>query len=150
MVYSLARHCLQDEATAEEVAQEVFLELHRRIGEIESPVHLTRWLRRVAMNRCVDQSRRRRYRPRAGLESAPEPAVPASPADPLLNARLERLVAELPERARAIVILRFQEDLDPAEIAATLGIPVGTVKSNLHRSLAVLRARMERAQGVSK
>ena len=43
-----------------------------------------------------------------------------------------------------IVILRFQEDLEPAEIAEMLGIPPGTVKSNLHRSLALLRARLER------
>jgi RNA polymerase sigma-70 factor (ECF subfamily) len=43
-----------------------------------------------------------------------------------------------------IVILRFQEDLEPAEIAEMMGIPLGTVKSNLHRSLALLRARLER------
>jgi RNA polymerase sigma-70 factor (ECF subfamily) len=56
------------------------------------------------------------------------------------------LVARLPERSRLIVILRFQEDLEPAEIAETLGIPLGTVKSNLHRSLALLRGRLERTR----
>ena len=61
-----------------------------------------------------------------------------------MASQLERLVAGLPERARAIIVLRFQEDLEPQEIAETLGIPVGTVKSNLHRTLAVLRSRLER------
>ncbi len=60
-------------------------------------------------------------------------------ADPLLSGALRRLIARLPERSRMIVILRFQEDLQPAEIAETLDMPLGTVKSNLHRSLAVLR-----------
>ena len=48
-----------------------------------------------------------------------------------------------------IVILRFQEDLEPAEIAEMMGIPLGTVKSNLHRSLALLRARLERRGAAS-
>jgi len=62
-----------------------------------------------------------------------------------------RLIARLPERSRMIVILRFQEDLDPAEIAEVLGIPLGTVKSNLHRSLAVLRGKLQReGKGVSR
>jgi RNA polymerase sigma-70 factor (ECF subfamily) len=62
----------------------------------------------------------------------------------LLAGVLKRLVARLPERSRMIVVLRFQEDLEPAEIAEMLSIPLGTVKSNLHRSLALLRARLER------
>ena len=54
-------------------------------------------------------------------------------------------------RSRMIVILRFQEDLEPGEIAEMLGIPLGTVKSNLHRSLALLRARLERERkGISR
>jgi len=49
-----------------------------------------------------------------------------------------------PTAARMVMVLRYQEDLDPAEIAAMLNIPVGTVKSNLHRALLVLRKRMAR------
>lgn len=50
-----------------------------------------------------------------------------------MTGRIESLIARLPERARQIVVLRYQEDLKPAEIAELLGIPVGAVKSNLHR-----------------
>ncbi len=66
--------------------------------------------------------------------------------DPLLTVMLDRQIARLPERSRMIVILRFQEEMEPGEIAEALGIPVGTVKSNLHRALALLRGRMEKAQ----
>jgi len=62
------------------------------------------------------------------LERAPEPASNDRVADPLLAGVLRRLIARLPERSRMIVILRFQEDLEPAEIAEMLSIPVGTVK----------------------
>ena len=56
------------------------------------------------------------------------------------------MVAELPENARMVVLLRYQEDLDPTDIAAMLNMPVSTVKSHLHRSLAVLRGRLEKQE----
>jgi RNA polymerase sigma-70 factor (ECF subfamily) len=144
MVYSVAWHFLRDEALAEELAQDVFLHLYRSLGGIESPSHLLSWLRKVACHRAIDQSRRRKFRPRVGLDQAPEPSTAPSNDDPLMASQLDRLISALPERSRAIVVLRYQEDLEPGEIAATLGIPVGTVKSNLHRSLAVLRSRLQR------
>jgi RNA polymerase sigma-70 factor (ECF subfamily) len=61
--------------------------------------------------------------------------------DPLLADALAKLVAGLPARARTVVVLRYQEDLDPVEIAAVLDIPLNTVKSQLKRALAVLRGR---------
>jgi len=147
MVFSIAYHCVRNAAVAEELAQDVFLHLHRSLGTIESPSHLTNWLRRTTTHRCVDQSRRQKLRPRLYLDEAPE-AVDRSPErDPMLAGKLGRLLAALPARARAVVILRYQEDLEPAEIARTLEMPVGTVKSSLHRALASLRARLEK--GVS-
>ena len=99
--------------------------------------------------RAIDYSRRARLRPRFGLEGIPEPAGPAYECDPLMSGYVESLIARLPERARQIVVLRYQEDLEPAEIAKILGLSVGAVKSNLHRSLAWMRGRMER-MGVTK
>lgn len=146
MVYSIGWHFLRDRSIAEELAQDVFLQLHKNLGSIESPAHLTNWLRRVMTQRCIDHARRARLRPRVGLEDAPEPAARTAERDPLLSTMLDRQIARLPERSRMIVILRFQEEMEPAEIAETLGIPVGTVKSNLHRALALMRGRMEKAK----
>lgn len=143
MVYSMALNFLRNHAAAEELAQEVFLQLYRSLADIETPAHLVQWLRRVTSNRCIDQSRRARYRPKHGLEAAPEPAALDRPQDPLLAGHLARLIGELPERSRMVVVLRYQEEMEPTQIATTLGIPVGTVKSSLHRALAVLRGRLE-------
>jgi RNA polymerase sigma-70 factor (ECF subfamily) len=57
---------------------------------------------------------------------------------------LRRLVATLPEGPRTVMILRYQEDLDPSDIAALLEMPVSTVKSHIQRSLALLREKLER------
>ena len=146
MVYSIGWHFVRDRAVAEELAQDVFLQLHKNLGSIESAAHLTNWLRRVMTQRCIDYVRRARIRPRVGLDQAPEPSAAAVERDPLLTSMLDRQIARLPERSRMIVILRFQEEMEPAEIAEAMGIPVGTVKSNLHRALALLRGRMEKAQ----
>src|SRR6266567_4430403 len=148
MVFSMARHFLRDRWLAEELSQEVFLHLHKNLRAIQSPSHLVFWLRKVTSHRCIDQARRLKLRPRVSLteylERAPEPASREPEPDPLLAGVLRRLIARLPERSRMIVILRYQEDLEPAEIAGMLDIPLGTVKSNLHRSLALLRGKLER------
>jgi len=146
MVFSIAWHFLRDRDTAEELAQEVFLHLYRCLDAIESPGHLVQWLRKVTGHRCIDQSRRARYRPRVGLDHAPEPSVAARIGDPLLSGLLQRLISELPDKPRMIVVLRYQEELEPMEIAELMDIPLGTVKSSLHRALALLRGRMERLQ----
>ncbi len=142
LVFSLALRFLRDRATAEELAQDVFLQLYGQIRRIETPAHATWWLRRAICHRCIDEARKRKLRPRIGLESVPEPSAETRDADPFLNDRLRRLVGELPENARVVVLLRYQEDLDPTEIAEMLGMPIGTVKSHLHRSLTALREKL--------
>ena len=149
MVFSIAWHLLRDRAVAEELAQDVFLSLYQHLAELESPEHVQFWLRRVTSNRALDVARRRQRRPMVSLENAPEPVAVSSTGDPLLGTALRKLVAALPEKARAIVVLRYQEDLDPAEIARVLGIPVGTVKSQLQRALALLREKLSRVAGLA-
>ena len=147
MVFSIVWHILRDRPVAEELAQDVFLSLHQHLGELESPEHVQFWLRKVASNRALDVARRRLRRPMVSLENAPEPVSVSDPGDPMLGTALQKLVAALPEKARAIVVLRYQEDLDPAEIARVLGIPVGTVKSQLQRALGLLRQKLARSLG---
>lgn len=145
MVLSLARRYLRDPETAEEIAQDVFLQLYRQLDRIQTPEHATFWLRRAICHRSIDESRRRKLRPQLGLGNIPEPPAVTSTPDTMLNERLRRLVSALPDMPRMIVLLRYQEDLDPSEIAALLEMPVSTVKSHLHRSLAVLREKLGRA-----
>jgi RNA polymerase sigma-70 factor (ECF subfamily) len=144
MVFSVAYHFLHDRDTAEEIAQDVFLSLHRNLGVIQSAAHAAFWLRKVAVQRAIDASRKRMRRPQVALEDVAEPVARGAPADPMLSETLRRLVATLPETPRMVMVLRYQEDLDPREIANLMAIPVGTVKSHLQRSLALLREKLVR------
>jgi len=144
MVFSLAWRMTGDRGLAEEIAQDVFLELDRNMHKIESPQHALFWLRRVTMSRSADALRRRRVR---GVDLWVEieenhGAVPEE-RHSALGARVEALLTTLPEPHRAALVLRYQEDLTPEEIAATLESPLATVKSNLQRGLKLLRAKAE-------
>lgn len=142
LVYSLALRMLSDRHTAEDLAQDVFLQLHRSLTSIESDAHLSFWLRKVTINRAIDRLRREPRYETVSLEEAVALASEASDGDPLLQTRLRELVGELLPAPRAVVLLRYQEDLDPAEIARTLSMSINTVKSHLKRSLATLRERV--------
>ena len=146
MVFSIARHFLTDRAAAEELAQDVFMQLHANLPTLKSEEHVTYWLRKVTAHRCIDYQRRRTL-PQVSLEDAPEPSIQSRIPDPLLSQRLRQLVASLPEKPRMIMILRYQEDLTPDEIAETLAIPLGTVKSQIQRSLIILRRKVTSAIG---
>ena len=146
MVFSLALRMTGDRGLAEEIAQDTFLALDRNLGKIESPLHASFWLRRVAMSRSADALRRKRVRGMHMLVELEENhGAPAeereSPLAARLAARIERLLAALPEAQRAALVLRYQEDLTPEEIAATLNAPLATVKSHLQRGLKLLRAK---------
>lgn len=129
MVFSLSYHFLHDRETAQEVAQEVFLALHRHMAEIESPAHAEYWLRKVAAQRSIDEGRRRKRRPQVTLEAIAEPAAKMEPGDPMLGEVLRRLIGTLPEAPRMVMVMRYQEDLDPTEIAALLEMPLATAKA---------------------
>ena len=144
MVFSLSYHFLRDRGLAEEVAQEVFLALHRHLGEIQSAGHAVFWLRKVTVQRAIDEARKRSRRPQVALADVAEPAAAVVPGDPLLGDLLRRLVASLPETPRLVTILRYQEDLDPGDIAELLNMPLATVKSHLQRSLTMLREKLAR------
>jgi RNA polymerase sigma-70 factor (ECF subfamily) len=142
MVFSLAWRMTGDRGLAEEIAQDVFLELDRNMNRIESPQHACFWLRRVTMNRSADALRRRRVRGvDLWVEIEENHGVPAEERRSPLGARLDHLLTTLPEPQRAALVLRYQEDLTPEEIAATLDAPLATVKSHLQRGLKLLRAK---------
>ncbi len=145
MVFSIACHFLRDRAAAEELAQDVFLQLHKALPGLKSPEHVQFWLRKVTAHRCIDYARR--HRPEVALDNAPEPTSQPPAGDPLLARRLRQLVATLPENMRLVTILRYQEDLDPEEIANLLGMPLNTVKTHLHRALGMLRDKVGRVLG---
>ena len=156
MVFSLALRVTGEYGTAEEVAQDAFLELYRALGgpevRLESEDHVRFWLRRVTVHRATDALRRRAVRPEAAAEEFLEEhhgfdgvdgdgAAMGSGMNAAVVARLEELLQGLPEAMRVAVVLRYQEDMSPDEIAKLLGHPVATVKSHLQRGLQLLRRK---------
>lgn len=141
MVFSIALHVVGRRDLAEELAQEVFMQLYRHIYAIQSPAHLKFWLRKTAAHRAIDCARREAIARWVSLDGTTEPA--GSPVDehPFAKERLQRALDSLKPKARMIIVLRYQEEMDPGEIAGVLGMPVNTVKSSLQRSLALLRAK---------
>jgi RNA polymerase sigma-70 factor (ECF subfamily) len=101
------------------------------------------WLRRVTVQRCIDHARRR---PAIAvpIEEAFDLGVDTPENDVFVRERLKKLIATLAPDARAVMLLRYQEDLSPPEIAATLSMPLATVKSHLQRSLTVLREKFSK------
>jgi RNA polymerase sigma-70 factor (ECF subfamily) len=140
MVFSIALHFFDDRGRAEELAQEVFLQMFRSLRTIESRSHLVYWLRQVTSRRCIDQLRK--PRPRAVSIDDVDLAGGGEPRDPLLDRKMRELIAALPEMQRLVVTLRYQEDLNPSEICTIVNLPVNTVKSHLHRALVSLRRKL--------
>jgi RNA polymerase sigma-70 factor (ECF subfamily) len=146
MVFSLGHHFFRDRSLAEDMAQEVFLHLYQNLGSIESPAHLKYWLRKVTGHRCIDYSRKHKVQT-VSVDDAPEPVSIFDWPDAMMRSTLRRIVATLPEKPRLVVTLRYQEDLDPTEIAEILEMPLNTVKSHLRRSLVILREKVTRSLG---
>ena len=145
-VFSIALRVTRDYGAAEEIAQDVFLELHRCAERLESEEHLRFWLRRVAVHRSTDALRRRARRPEAVAELWAEEEHGAAWGDAAglgegVVAQLEVMVGSLPEAMRVAVVLRYGEEMTPEEIGRLLEQPLATVKSNLQRGLKLLRQK---------
>lgn len=130
----LATAITLDRTLAEDVVQEAFAGLHRNAAGVENPGG---YLQRSVVNQSIKMQRRRatasRYRP----DPSPTSGIPE--IDETWDA-----VRRLPARQRAVVALRYWEDLSETQIAVTLGWPNGTVKSTLHRALANLKTEIIR------
>lgn len=135
------------------MAQDVFLALYRDLHRMESSEHVLAWLRRVTVHRALDARRRRSSRVDFDAEPFDDQRTRVSngfvadfpsAAPPIGQARVEQLVASLPGIQRAVILLRYQEDMLPPEIAIALSMPLATVKSHLQRALKLLRTKAER------
>jgi RNA polymerase sigma-70 factor (ECF subfamily) len=144
MVFSLALRVTGEHGVAEEVAQDAFLELFRSAERLESEDHVRFWLRRVTVHRATDALRKRSRTPEAMAEEWTEEQFVEENGEAVSAAvvsLLEELLKTLPEAMKVAVVLRYQEEMLPDEIAALLGQPVATVKSNLQRGLKLLRKK---------
>ncbi len=164
-VIDTAAYYLGDYQDALEVAQDAFLKAYRAIGRFRGDATFRTWILRITINTARSLQTRRRAKkrtapraeirtgtpgqdPDSGLASVDIPDSSANPERLLerkeLRHELERAISELEPEARAVVVLRDIVGESYEAIATSIGAPIGTVKSKVHRARLVLRDRMER------
>lgn len=140
-LYALARLILRDSEHAEDAVQEALVAAWRQLSALRDPDRFEAWLRRMVVRACYrearKESRRRTVEARVTpIEtSSPDPGTTVADAD-----ELARLFGGLSAEQRALIVLHYHLGLPVKETSEILGIPVGTVKSRLSRTLAQMRA----------
>jgi RNA polymerase sigma-70 factor, ECF subfamily len=159
-VYNLVVRVVRDPALAEDVSQDSFLKAFSHLDRFDPAYKFQSWILRIARNTAIDALRRRAPRQEVSLEAASGPDGPRLEeilADPdsdrawrsLERGDLSRAMADALSRLRPeyreVLVLRYHEDLSYEEIAGIVGLPLGTVKSNLHRARAEMAEHLRRA-----
>lgn len=167
-VFSLVHRMIGDRGEAEDLAQEVFVTVFKRIGEFRGESKLSTWIYRIAINHCknrikylarragtadaatgdTDRLDRKEVTDAAAADGVPVPHRPAGPQEDYEGRELARLVeqalAELDEDHRLVVVLRDVDEMSYQEIAELLGVQEGTVKSRLHRARMQIKHYIEK------
>jgi RNA polymerase sigma-70 factor, ECF subfamily len=144
-LYNVAYRLAGNEVDAQDLVQEALIRVRKGLETYE-PGSLEGWLARIVTNVFLDEVRRRRRRPTEAFPADADLVLPATPgADEIsqnLSDDIQAALARLPEEFRVAVVLCDVADLSYEQISASLGVPVGTVRSRLHRGRRLLRAAL--------
>lgn len=157
-IVRFARQFCGSQARAEELAQDVFLQVHRARASYEARARFSTWLFRIATNTCLSERRRPEHRhghlhldaepdDRAPRPELRDPEAPDGETAALASEkrrRLRDLIGDLPPQQRAALLLARAEGFSYEEVAETLGCTVPAVKSLIHRATLALRDGMRR------
>jgi len=153
-VFSLARRILSDGTEAEDVLQEVFVQVWREATSFDrSRGSVPAWLMSIARNRSIDRLRSRRRKDAAQRDKEltdllePVPGVDEDVATMSDVGRVRHALATLPEVQRQALLMSYFGGRSHSEIAAAIGVPIGTVKSRIAGGLQALRAALGRTEG---
>ena len=147
-VYNVAYRMLSREDDARDAAQDAFMTALRKLSSFRGEAAFTTWIHRVTVNACYDILRRRQREPITDSAEESEPtAAPFDHAEATAQAiDVQRALARIPDDFRAALILHDVQDLPYEDVAAVLRVPIGTVKSRIHRGrVALARALGEGA-----
>jgi len=138
-VYGICLRLTADPAVAEELTQQAFVRAWRKLGSFRGDVEFPAWLGRLAVNVVLGERRQRNRRRERAFDDDAAAAEPETRAEPHEALDLERAIAALPDRARAVFVLHDVEGYHHEEIGRALGIASGTSKAQLHRARRLLR-----------
>lgn len=147
LVFGVVARSAADPARVEDLAQEVFLRIHRGLPYFRGEAKLTTWIYRIVLNLLSQDAQRRR----GSREVALDPDIPSheprthdrAMTDLELRDRLDKALARLPANYRLLIAGHYLQDVKYEDLAEALGLPVGTVKTHLHRAKKQLRALLE-------
>ena len=142
---AVARMILRDEYAAQDAVQDAFIEAWKSLPGLRDPDRFDAWMRRLLVRACFRGARRSRRVDAVEIRLTPgaEPAIAGVERDLDIHDQLERGLARLSAKHRAVVILVYYLDLPLADAAQAIGIPLGTTKSRLNRATSELRAAIE-------
>jgi RNA polymerase sigma-70 factor (ECF subfamily) len=142
-LYNVAYRLAGNDADAQDLVQEALVRVRRGLTTYTPSGSLEGWLARIVTNVFLDEVRRRRRRPTVALPAQPDLVVPpsaaADEAGSDLSEDVQRALATLPDEFRVAVVLCDVVGLSYDEIAASVRVPVGTVRSRIHRGRRLLR-----------
>ena len=146
-VFAVALRIVRHHEDARDVTQEVFVTALRALKGFRGDAQLSTWFHRVAVNASLDLVRKRRRREHSSMDELAEQASPeAGPESEAIGSvrarEVHRALGLIPPDQRALIVLHDLQELDYAECAEALGIPLGTVKSRLHRARLALARQL--------
>jgi RNA polymerase sigma-70 factor (ECF subfamily) len=142
-LYAMACLILRDSDRAEDATQEAIVRAWRELPRLRDPLRFDAWLRRLTVNACFDEARRVRRRAEISLVHIGDRSTADTSGAFAEHDRVDRAFRRLPFDQRTVLVLQHHFDQSHTEIAETLGIPVGTVKSRIRYGAAALRASLD-------
>ncbi|MFZ3201886.1 MAG: RNA polymerase sigma factor [Candidatus Acidiferrales bacterium] len=133
-VFRLACSILRNEAAAEDAAQEVFIKVWKALPKFQGQSSLGTWIYAISRNTCLTRLKRERIRETLPLEEAKAAVMPSPQGDPAGEREIRALVDRLPEKYRRVLVMFYFEERSYGQVAEALDMPMGTVKTFLHRA----------------
>lgn len=144
LVYGMVCRLVPERAHADDLAQDVFLKIHRGLPYFRGDAQLSTWIYRIVMNVCTQARSRRRPEVPLDVHSWREPgAADSAFADIELRDRLEKAIAQLPDNYRVLIAAHYLKGVQYDALAEALDLPIGTVKTHLYRAKRRLRELLQ-------
>lgn len=148
LVYAVVYRMVPDRSQTDDIAQDVFLKVHRGLPYFRGEARLSTWIFRIVQNVCTQARGRRAHErsvhPGRSGQRPPEPgAADGAFADLELRDRLDKAIAQLPEQYQLLVAAHYLKGVQYEALAEALGLPLGTVKTHLYRAKRRLRELLD-------
>lgn len=155
-VFSTVYHYTHDHEEARDLTQEIFIKLYNNLKSYQSKASFSTWLYRIAVNRCIDWTRKKRIQTVSAIYDGNEEELNifdtiadtgGGPEEELIKeenrAYVRKVVEELPEIYKTVIILYYFEGFSPQEISEIIGDPKRTIETRLYRGKNLLKLKLE-------